>query len=124
MSYEALSEDEASFEHDVRDDLQLIVDEDDGTEPIEVEAYAYDVDIQPVSKKRKRAPKAQRVRFADEVQQGDTDDRSYPVRKTSRRKKTGTSVGSRRKGGKGAAIGATRRPTKKQAADAAGPSVT
>lgn len=124
MSYEALSEDEASFEHDVPDVSQVINDEDDGTEPIEEEAYSYNVDIQPASKKRKRAPKGHRVRFADEVQQGDTDDRSYPIRKAGRKKKIGTGVGNRKKGGKGAATGAVRRPTKKQAADAAGPSIT
>lgn len=124
MSYEALSEDEASIEHNVPDESQTIHDEDDGSEPIEVEAYTYDVEIQPASKKVKRAPEGQRVRFADEMQQGDTNDRSYPVRKTSRRKKTATGARSRKKGGKGAATGGTRRPTKKQVADAAGSSVT
>lgn len=124
MSYEAISEGEASSGNGIRDHSQDTSDENDGIEHNEEEADAEELDIQDASLRKRRAPEDQRVRFANEVQQGDDDDGSYPSRSTSRRRKNASGARSRKKGGKGVATRAPRRPTKKQAADAAGPSTT
>ncbi|KAL9121716.1 MAG: hypothetical protein Q9187_001723 [Circinaria calcarea] len=124
MSYEALSEDEASSGHGMRGHSQDTSDENDGLEHVEEEADAEELDVQDASIKKGRASEDQRVRFANEGQQGDTDDGSYPARSTSKRKKNASGARSRKRGGKGAATRAPRKPTKKQAADAAGPSTT